>query len=816
MIFKNKKTQKFISILLVVVILLPSLFILSMPKKAEALTDAPAFGQRITTFFQKLFSNVKDTTNTASNVKDTAISVKNVLKEIARQALMTIARKALQEITKSTVNWINSGFHGSPLFLENPSSFLKDIAKSEVKTMVDMFGYDSLKYPFGKNFALNTINSYKRGLEKNASYSLSGAMTEPELRNYRNNFNVGGWNAFLINTQYPQNNYIGFQMIATEELARRVQGTVQTGVQKVKETLAQGAGFLSPETCADNNGNNEYNKVMANAWNRPSFDEAGYRRDHPYDPANRTQWTIDLAKARAEWATKNTCKNLVATTPGSVVSSQIMEAMTSGQDLTELQSALGGSLSAVFDALLNKFIGDGLSSLATKSNSAPTEDNWRYEGQDLDSSIESENGSTWDTWPDEEITLKDFKILLDGKTTWTATGGEIIKESGKEDRAATAGEIVIYVGNTTATTGGTFTPGGILNTETEIKLMDNIDADDLGIKQLFVLIWQKTKELDACLPGPDLGWQDRLTKEISKSTLKIQELEGEITKTGEATPAATAASRALDELSLAINSFKEWVIGSMENSLTNAPTYIDAISDLPSIYQQSMELTDKKKVKTSVLVRLRAFKTEMDAIPANPTPGSAEEKVAISALINLIKKYKPIEVDVSNATTIGDTQNELNITKDKVNSLNDFIVNCAGRTATATTPAIVGERKEKGWTDPSGGQTEQDIFCVNPIKTYFEKVKNTTTNSTVKNAITKAMPGQLTCSVIYKASDLDYKGDLPGKITETDYAAPPVVGEGKCYVPQKATIFFYSTLAECIADALESTSNSKNYKWVKN
>ncbi len=82
------------------------------------------------------------------------------------------------------------------------------------------FGYDPNRFPFGADFALNTINSYKSQLATNAQYTLSKAISDPVLlNNYRTNFNVGGWNGFLINTQYPQNNYIGFQLIATQELA---------------------------------------------------------------------------------------------------------------------------------------------------------------------------------------------------------------------------------------------------------------------------------------------------------------------------------------------------------------------------------------------------------------------------------------------------------------------------------------------------------------------------------------------------------------------------------------------------------------------
>lgn len=361
MLLKNKTTQKFISSVIIFTMLIPALVIFSKPKEAEA--------QWI----------VNDPIHTV-------VTVKIVIMEILKQMLMTVARKIINQITQSTINWVNEGSWGSPLFLENPDSFFKDIAKYEVKTMVDLFGYDSRRFPFGKDFALNVINSYKSKLESNAEYTLNEVITDPVLlKGYQTDFNVGGWSGFLTNTQYPQNNYLGFQMLATEELARRVSGTAENNVEKVKTTLDQGMGFLSPQMCADNGGNNKYNDSVGNQFKKPTFNEAEYRKtqpyENPYDPMTDgtrwkeydDEWTSFLAAAKKSWAEDNTCKNLVDTTPGSVVANQIMGSMSSKIRQSELGAALGNSFAAVFDALLNKFMEKGLRALTNKSP-APEED----------------------------------------------------------------------------------------------------------------------------------------------------------------------------------------------------------------------------------------------------------------------------------------------------------------------------------------------------------------------------------------------------------------------------------------------------------
>lgn len=81
--------------------------------------------------------------NTAQQSMGTATGVKEYVIEILEQVGATIAGQLLNKLTESTVNWINSGFEENPQFVENPTSFFKNIADVEVKAVVDQIGYDS-------------------------------------------------------------------------------------------------------------------------------------------------------------------------------------------------------------------------------------------------------------------------------------------------------------------------------------------------------------------------------------------------------------------------------------------------------------------------------------------------------------------------------------------------------------------------------------------------------------------------------------------------------------------------------------------------
>ena len=427
----KNKTVKFISALLIISMIAPAV-LLSKPKQAEALSSgAPggftanqtpqnivgaavcgaagvggAAGGAVDGAVTKLTGlgtsvPVSDSVShglltpiAASTTTSTCIQTWTNVFEYVTKAIIKMAAKALlRKMTQDTINWINSDFHGAPLFLENPGSFFNDIAKSELKGMVDEFGYDDLAYPFGRQFALNAIDSYKRQLRDNARYTLSKAMNREQLRLFREDFDYGGWNGFLINTQYPQNNYLGFQMLMNDNLASRIEGTAQAPAKKYQDLLQQGMGFLSPQKCPSNP---RYNDGL-NEFQRPSFhydvpppvqievNSSTSEADMIRMQEENEKYLEEKTKAKEEWAIKNTCPGgLVNTTPGSVAANKLFNELDSPRMMTALDGALGNSVAAIFDALIQHFFDKGLNALSDFIKPQPSfNDHWSYNGNTL-------------------------------------------------------------------------------------------------------------------------------------------------------------------------------------------------------------------------------------------------------------------------------------------------------------------------------------------------------------------------------------------------------------------------------------------------
>ena len=673
MSLKNKKIQKFVSVMLLVAVLAPSFAIFSAPRKAEA-TGIPTVD--VVGAVLSGIGNTYSFLNAAVDTQSAALSLKGFARETLRMVLQNIAKRALANMTKSTINWINTGFHGAPLFLQNPNSFFRDIAKFQIKDFIQVTGYDNLRYPFGKQFALDLIGSYKQQLGANAQSSLAAVTDDPLLaEKLRLDFNTGGWDAFLLNTQYPQNNPIGYQQIAGRDLSVRLDGVIKGPAERVNEALAQGQGFLSPKTCDTNprynNGVNEFNRPNFKttiAYNPPEVEYVGntdtvspeYERKLATYNTNHSN---AVEAQRTEWAKENECEGgLRVTTPGSVAQDYIARTLFSGQEQGQLSAALGNSISAVFDSLLNKFLGDGLSSLASRINPSAPVDDFSYFGQTLGSPADEGYNSDWSLGPDEEVDLSLFKRELSGgDVTRTASNGTTTTE-----RVA----------------------GAIEMTEQELKIIFNdgktpngtTNSNNFGIIQIMDLTWPVVKDLDMCIPGPNKGWEGRLDEErdrIINGKLIREVASDDDTK-------VKATNSAIRDLRFAISSFKDWINTQMMSSLPSAVIYMDTIKSIDDNGQQLKQLNDKKVEKTTTLARLRAIERGLATITIQPTPGSAEEK----NLIALRKQYNAIAYLVGNTASVEDLRSELDLARSKLQNIREQEATCQT------------ERTAAGWAGP--------------------------------------------------------------------------------------------------------------------
>jgi hypothetical protein len=193
------------------------------------------------------------TANTAKNLvestKQTIDSSAMHLKEFVLDGIINmVVSTLLRNITDSIVNWINSGFEGSPSFIENPESFFMDVADQTIGQLIESMGpigeFVCSPFYFNLRFSLGLHYSTSRKTVVNCRLS-------DVQRNIQNAFTKGsfggsgGWQNFIDMSSTPSNNPYGSYVEATSMIDASIVG--KTNIQLTQ--LNWGRGFMSWQDC---------------------------------------------------------------------------------------------------------------------------------------------------------------------------------------------------------------------------------------------------------------------------------------------------------------------------------------------------------------------------------------------------------------------------------------------------------------------------------------------------------------------------------------------------------------------------------------
>src|SRR3989344_2552254 len=234
--------KKAIAGLIIILLLAPAV----LPSRAYALFGLGDVVSYFVTNLQTLLTNA----NTASSAVSTW---KQVYTEVAKDALKVVARKALKEITVSTVNWANQGFEGKPLFLQNPDSFFTDIEHDEIKETVNEIGGDPVNFPWGRGIAINKVRE-ARGKSQSTTAGRIGVFdlntrfnlnSPEEIEQFYSDTRIGGWDGWTAMINNPNNNPIGFDLAVSNDLSKQEAKKTENWEKSIQ-------GMILPmQKCAD-------------------------------------------------------------------------------------------------------------------------------------------------------------------------------------------------------------------------------------------------------------------------------------------------------------------------------------------------------------------------------------------------------------------------------------------------------------------------------------------------------------------------------------------------------------------------------------
>lgn len=421
-----------------------------------------------------LVSGVADTeVSVHDNSVSTAIQKQNCGRRIERAAAQII----LRSITLSTVDWINHGFNGNPLYPKDTSALLGNIRDQTIKDFSSSLGFDTKNYPFGRNVAKQLTNQIKQTFAERARYSLDNVIAQrypgSTTLDFMNNFATGGWEAFQAQFDVA-NNPIGFTFTAESELSSRLDGTDYSQAQNIRDQLQRSGGLLDVTKCVS--------PATYDAGTSP--DKAAKAHDELQNAlatelsSGSSPLLTQLEEHDRQVILENTCTKTVTQTPGSAVSSMLnttlnipSNSLINGQDLA-------ADLTAIFDALANQLVQKGFASLS------------------------SSNGDT-KPYANNTTTVPNVRTV----TTTTATGGGT--GGGTTGGTTTSDGSQWYNQNSGQFNLLTGLPGVIANEQTvEATLVAQNDAANKIIPALY--------RLDLCVPGPRPGWDTDAENKLSQ------------------------------------------------------------------------------------------------------------------------------------------------------------------------------------------------------------------------------------------------------------------------------------------------------------
>ncbi len=149
----------------------------------------------------------------------------------------------IQQMSKSIIQWINSGFQGSPAFVTNLGAFLLDVADVTAGKFLTELGLGSMCTPFKFNIQLALAYQYQAGRTGKYSPECRISQVVGNMENFFNGdiVNNGGWGSWLTMTTIPSNNPYG----ALAEATAKMELSINNAKGQQIKLLDFGRGFRS-------------------------------------------------------------------------------------------------------------------------------------------------------------------------------------------------------------------------------------------------------------------------------------------------------------------------------------------------------------------------------------------------------------------------------------------------------------------------------------------------------------------------------------------------------------------------------------------
>lgn len=299
--------------------------------------------------------------NTVSAISDAAGHVKDYVLDTL---MWQVGNIAIQSMTKSLVNWINSGFQGSPAFVTDLKKNLRGVGDAVARQFfLELSRQDIATTPF-QDKVLDAVRlGYYLHTSPESFYTRNPYTLNQVSANdkafLRGDFSQGGFNAWFATVMNPQNNPYGAQMALNNTLTNIVSGA--TGERQ--QEISWNRGFLSWRgECKATVGDAAADQVTATTPAVTPGDDlgsilaAGGAELEAEMNANRAR---NMANFAADLSGEDPCVSYEVETPGSVIMEQLNTQLGSGVNRLISADEINEIVGALLNQLVLQVIGGG-------------------------------------------------------------------------------------------------------------------------------------------------------------------------------------------------------------------------------------------------------------------------------------------------------------------------------------------------------------------------------------------------------------------------------------------------------------------------
>ncbi len=564
--------------------------------------------------------------NAIKSAQTAATTVKEFNESVLGKMLKKIGSQVALNMTQQVINWGSTGFKGDPFFVRDEKSFFKSVADEQVEAFVNEISADESAFPYARNISMNLITDQVSGNSDTFKSKLNFSLDETIGPNWQDftedDFNVGGWDAWMDYTQNDANNPVGAYLRSAEELESRidsVQGTTKT-------ELTQSGGFLSMKKCV------QY---------KDGVDASGLAPIGEDMEEYLNSLSISLG-SDIEFDASDDCARYETVTPGKLIAAQLQQTVEA-----PLQKAItdASSGSPILDAVSNLAAGlitNGITELIGNIATADPED--PTAGGPGNNSAFQSSGDTfvWNTV--DTVDLEASPVYIGG--VLTGVPSELLETS-------------------------------IEDTQAEFDLL-------MDTKEILRDFPQKTMELDQCLPGPDYKFTTRMREQYLLESKKIQNKSDNNSENGDEAQDQIKCfdgfmSQLISNIKLALTAGTERDAPAIAQSdissctgglpfedvnfpiknIPSAPLIYDQVNRISKYNDDIGALDAKISSKIRTLGLLQSIKASIIAHPKPIDPSVEDSPENIELKNKLASQYTSIKSQIGRPDTIADADAEL-------------------------------------------------------------------------------------------------------------------------------------------------------------